>query len=226
MFRVFPLFLVTAATLLTSGSISCGGAELVEPREFNEEDFRTGRISEWGEMEREFREIAEDKAKVLQPEYDSLLGSLSPDARAAINDQIAKFNDKEAFIDGERNPFLPLQRNLLLEKTIDLLKDNYARRTRQMITDDLLTRAIDATPDQTFSSGNDLIAGIEKNIQAPSSAKPEFEIASGELKFPYERDIGGMKIKIGTVRVYEILKRILVIAGGGAIVSCVASDQN
>jgi hypothetical protein len=97
---------------------------------------------------------------------------------------------------------------------------------RLTITDDVLTRAIDVTPDQAFSNAKNLISGVDKNIQAPSSAKPEFEISSGELKFTYERDLGGVKVKIGSVKVYKILKRILLIAGSSAIVSCVESDPD
>jgi hypothetical protein len=150
------------------------------------------------------------KAKVLfsrlEPEYNSLLNTLPPNTRQAVNHQIEVFN--LSFGDDQ------IFKKDFYQKTIDLLKDNYVRRTRLTITDDVLTRAIDATPDQAFSNAKTLISGVDKNIQAPSSAEPEFEISNGELKFPYERDIGGVKVKIGSVKVYKILKKDFVNCGG------------
>jgi hypothetical protein len=97
------------------------------------------------------------------------------------------------------------------------LKSHYIRQTKREITDDVLKRAIDNTSNHAFSREQTLISGIEKNIEAlpnPKLATYGFNISTGELTFPWERDAGPLKIKMGSVNVYKVLKSTVRIAKG------------
>lgn len=154
----------------------------------------------------------------LQLRYKELLRTLSPDARSAVDEQVQQFLNTHTQEEHQR--FFKILND-------DIFTD-YVRSKRRTITQDALTEAIQATPDKAFSSQEDLISGIANAIEVQSNAKPsryELNIASGELTFPYEKDISGFKVKIGSVNVYKTLKFILKVAGAGAIVSCLESND-
>jgi hypothetical protein len=224
MFRIFPMFLVAATTLLTSGSIA-SGADPVTSRGVHDDfagekpDVVPPRMrglkasADAANRTRYHVRVEEAKYAQLYPEYQSLLSTVSPEAAKAVDNQIKMSNDV-------------FERTALLQKTIGLLKANYVRRN----TYNSLTRAINATPDQAFSNENNLISGIEKNIQAPSS-EWEFDPVSGKLKLKhplFDWNVGKGKVKTDEVNVYEILNKIFKIAKKSAvpavIVACAESE--
>jgi hypothetical protein len=222
MFRIFPMFLVAATTLLTSGSIGFG-ADPVTSRGVHD-DFAGEKPAEVPSRMRGVKASREEAARTryhqkleeakarklyaqLYPEYQSLLSTVSPETAKAVDNQLKGFND---LVDNNQ-----ISKTALLQKTIGLLKANYVRRN----TYNALTSAINATPDQAFSNENNLISGIEKNIQAPSS-KWEFDPVSGKLKFKsplVDQKIGGGEVKTEEVNVYDILNTSFKIAKKSAV---------
>jgi hypothetical protein len=229
MFRVLSLFLVALAIFPTSVSTGYGGGPLIE-----EFIFRPPRPPIPPSNRPSGSEVLTGKSP-LTPQLQLQSQDLANTANTLSRLGAAHAFDarqKNGAIEGHASGVDLLEGLSPRVHVHKILNDDiftdYVRSKRRTITQDALTEAIQATPDKAFSGQEDLISGIANAIEVQSNAKPsryELNIASGELTFPYEKDIPGFKVKIGSVNVYKTLKFILKVAGAGAVVSCLESND-
>ena len=99
------------------------------------------------------------------------------------------------------------------------LEREHIRRVRADSTVPLITKAIDEVPAYAFANDDELLKAlknsVQKNMPEPGRDSPpryQFNVATGEITFPYEKQFGNLNIKIESLNIYRILETLVKLA--------------
>ena len=142
-----------------------------------------------------------------EQKFHALASELSTEDRSALDRKLSDFN-KDHPDPGDQLRFRT--------KTMRRLEGEHRRQVRVNSTMPLITNAIDEVPDRAFANEGELLEALknyfQKNVPEPAGGSPpryQFNITTGEITFPYEKQLGHINIKMGSLNIYRILKALI-----------------